>query len=191
MAITFPLSFSSDAIKSKGADKLAIRIVNSDGTHNGSNTWVDAFYRSKSTIMLEQPEDDIKGESGNVLTTEPGDVKAEIKITSLQSESNFFNFLNVDTQNQYFSIFIDCGSDKNNTRQFCYIPVAKIQRGFNYSQPGGETEVTIKPLFNPTSFNGNSLSAANASVTGWTGFNASLSSSITGDAGSYLCFRSV
>lgn len=188
MPITYTLGFNADAINTKGADRMALRIVNSDGSQNGSETWFDTVYRGKSTISLEQPEEDIKGESGNVLATEAGDVKAEIKITSLQSNANFFNFLNTDVQNRYFACFIESGQDASGTTRWCYIPLAKIQRGFTFNQPGGETEITIKPLSNPSAFTGASLSAG--SHTSWSTYATSLSASISGAAGTYMVFRS-
>lgn len=188
MPITNTLGFNADAINTKGEDILALRIVNSDGSQSGSETWFDAVLRSKSTIMIEQPEEDILGESKRVLNTEAGAFKGEIKFTSLQSNSELFNFLNSDVQSRYFACFIDSGEDKNGTERFFYAPLCKIQRGFSFSQPGGETEITIKVLDNPSAFTGASLSGG--SVTAWTNYVGSLSASISGAAHDCIVSRS-
>jgi hypothetical protein len=193
MPVTNTLSQNAGNISQKGDDLGAIRIVNSDGTHSGSETYMDLPLRGKMDFTFDQPEEEIYGESGRVLTTEEGNVKCEIKLTLLENGSNVFNFLNTDVQNRYFSIVLAGGQGSNNTNKWFYAPVTKIQRGWGtHSQPGGTLEMTVKVLDNPTAFNGASLTAG--TVTSWYNFPATVSSltaSISGAAHTYFVVRNV
>lgn len=187
MPTNYTLGFNVDQISDKGEDRAAFRIVQSNSASASNENWFDTFYRSKSTFNFEQPLEDKIGESGNVLTTKPGNVKFDVKLTSMQTNSELFNFLMDDVVDRYFAVFLEVGETDSSQNEFLYMPLCQIQRGFNVSAPGREVEVTIKPLQAPIAWNGASISYAGSSITGWPHYNASLSS-VTGAAGTYCRF---
>lgn len=177
----------SSAIKNKGGNRWALRRVNADGSASGTETWFDGGYREKFDFAFERGLEEFKDEAGEIVAVEDGDVKAEIKITAMQSDATTFNFLANETQNQYYAINVFCGESINNTSLFLYAPVVRIQNKVNVAFPGRKPEITISPLSPPISWNGNSLTAG--SVTAWEVTPASLSASLTGNAGVYFRFQ--
>lgn len=187
MPTNYPLGLSVDSINENGEDRAAFRIVTATGLSASNEFWFDAFYRSKSTFNFTQPLKEKIGESGNVLKSVPGNVSFEVKLTSMQSNSELFNFLMDDVVDKYFALFLEVGETDSSQNEFMYAPLCQIQRGFNVSAPGREVEVTIKVLQSPIAWSGSTIDDAGSSLTGWPHYNASLAS-VTGAAGTYCRF---
>lgn len=182
------LAKNSNAIKSKGGNLLALRRVLYDGSASGTETWFDAGHREKFQLTFSKALDEFKAEDGNIVATESGDVKAELKITLMQSDSNTLNFIASETDNKFFSCILHTGEGLGTTNQYLFIPLARIQTDLNISYPNRRPELTITPLVTTQSWNATSITSATCSISGWTPSPVSLSATLADVAGTYFKF---
>lgn len=183
------LTRSSNAIKNKGGNLCSLKRVLFDGSVTGTETWFDVGHREKFQLTFEKALEEFRAEDGSIVATESGDVKAEIKIGLMQSDSNTFNFLVNETDNQYYSLVMHTGEGLGATNQYLYVPLCRIQTKLDVTYPNRRPELVITPLATVASWNAASLTAG--SITGWSPTPVSLSASLSGSVGSYFKFSEV
>lgn len=187
MALT-NVTFNADAIKTKGGNRLAIRLVNADGSNIAGEFWTDWTHREKIKRVHDRDLVERKAEDGEIVSNEDGDLKSEIVITAMQDDYKLETFLKDQVANKYFSLFADLGEDSGTTKKYIFVPICRIKNSYASDSPGRTVDITVRPQYSSSSFTVNTVSgiSSSGSITGW-GVNCS----ITVPSGAYYSVTGV
>jgi len=178
--------YNTDAIKKRGGKVIAIRRVNSDTTPIANETWFDLGSKSSTDVDISRAKSPINDEAGDPVAYDVEPWKGEVKVTLLQTDANTLNFLLKETENQDFAAIVHCGLGSGTATEYMYCPFVEFDQGFKTNFKDRTVDVMMRTKIPNVAWNANSLTAANASTTGWSAnFGASnpasLSGSLTGN----------
>lgn len=144
---TYDLVLTKTAVVSKGGDLFAYKRVSELGANTvPADTWHNGTYREKSKISFSQPDSPAYSESGALIQMLLEDMTFEIEVTSMQDDANVFNFLLNETEDNYFSIFIERGKIQSTKTQEGFFGVCRIEKSYSSDAPGRRPVIKISPL---------------------------------------------
>lgn len=181
--------YDPTAVHKKAGEYAALRRVSASAGQVSAEYFFDLPAWEKLSAKHDQGIDEFKNAHGDVINTDNGDVKSELKFTLSQDDANTMNFLMNETSNQPFAFFIHRGAGSMGKQEFVYYPFVKISTSTSEDYPGRNVEMTCTPLACPVTWNASSLTSG--SVTSWKYNVSSLSSSLSGTAGTYCAYGNI